>query len=119
MLKKTLVLLYPNCIEFEVMLACELLNKTFPVEIATPNSGAHIGSNGMVFKTQLSYNDVMVDDYQIVLVPGGDPYEVIENNDLFRILQESDKNNLLIGAICAAPLLLAKAGILKGKNFPY
>ena len=33
---KTLILSYPGCIMFEVMLASELLSKSLPVEIATP-----------------------------------------------------------------------------------
>jgi putative intracellular protease/amidase len=53
------------------------------------------------------------------MVPGGDTHAVIENATLEKILQMANAANILIGAICAGPLLLAKAGILKGRKFTH
>ncbi|MDQ3019662.1 MAG: DJ-1/PfpI family protein [Bacteroidota bacterium] len=116
---KTLVILYPNCVEFEIMLATELLNRTFPIEITTPLGKHHKGSNGMKIESDLAYSEVKIKNYKIVLVPGGDPYRIINNKEIDSILQNAVKENKIIGAICAGPFILAKAGILKGKKFTH
>ncbi|MGE3759494.1 MAG: DJ-1/PfpI family protein [Pseudobdellovibrionaceae bacterium] len=69
---KTMVLFYPGCIEFEVMLACEILNSKYPVEIVTPEGEDHIGSNGMSFRAAKPLSAVNASEYKIALFPGGD-----------------------------------------------
>ena len=56
---KTMALFYPGCIEFEIMLACELLNSKYPVEIVTPDGHDHVGSNGMKFKATHSLASIV------------------------------------------------------------
>jgi putative intracellular protease/amidase len=116
---RTLCLLYPGTIEFEVMLACELVHKTFPVEIATPDGSDHQGSNGMIIKAHHSYDDVQIEDYKLVLVPGGNPDSVVELRSLRELLQKSYHHGCIIGAICAGPVLLERAGLLKGRRIAH
>lgn len=116
---KTLVLSYPGCIMFEVMLACELLSKAYPVEVATPDGHDHSGTTGMIFRAQKSFTEINVHDYKCVLIPGGDTYEVMDNTTLDEILHLAYAQNIPVGAICAGPLILAKAGILRNKSFTH
>ena len=116
---KVLVLSYPGCIMFEVMLASELLGQVYKIEIATPDGSDLNSTTGMVFKAQHSYDSVNARDYACVLVPGGDPYEVMQDKNVDLILQTASANGVPIGAICAGPVLLAKAGILKGRQFTH
>jgi len=118
-MSKALVLSYPGCIMFEVMLASELISKAHLIELATIDGQAFVGSTGLAFQAHKSYADVDVLDYECLIVPGGDTFEVIENVVLERILQRANAQNILIGAICAGPLLLAKAGILEGRKFTH
>lgn len=115
----TLAILYPGCIEFEIMLACELLNKKFPIEVATPDGKDHHGSNGMIIKSQMSFADVDVAEYKVILCPGGDPAIVIGNQKLNQIIQDGFKNNAVIGAICAGPVMLEQAGLLNGRKIAH
>lgn len=117
--KKALVLFYPGCIEFEIMLASELVSKEFQIEIATPDGLQHRSSTGIVYQAQHSFKNVKVSGYRCLLIPGGDTYDVFENADLDALLKEANAKDVLIGAICAAPLLLAKVGILKGCKFTH
>lgn len=39
---KTMALLYPGCIEFEIQLACEILNRKSPVNVVTPDGSSAI-----------------------------------------------------------------------------
>ncbi len=116
---KTMVIFYPGCIEFEVMLACEILNSKYPVEIFTPDGADHIGSSGMTFRAKASFDSVKPNEYKIVLIPGGNPESVIGNKILNQILQEANQNKAILAAICAGPILLDQAGLLKGHKIAH
>lgn len=116
---KTLAILYPGCIEYEIMLACEILNKKFPVEIATPEGKDHQGSNGMIFKPNMSFDEVNGDNYKAILCPGGDPGSVIGSQRLNQILQAGFKNKAVLAAICAGPVILEQAGLLNGRRIAH
>jgi putative intracellular protease/amidase len=113
-----LVLLYPGCVAYEVMLAVELLARRMPVQVATPD-GAEVRSAGIRFAGDVTYRDIRADDVRVALVPGGDCEAVLENADLHGALREIHRRGALIGAICAGPLLLARAGLLAGKRFTH
>ena len=55
----------------------------------------------------------------MVIVPGGDTKTVLENETLAGILRAAGEAGACFGAICAGPLLLARAGLLKGRRFTH
>src|SRR5688572_10284188 len=116
---KTLVVFYPGCIEYEEMLAAELLHKHMPLEIATPDGEDHLGSNGMRFRSDHAYQTVDASSYGAVLVPGGDPKSVVGNATLTSLLRRCHERGAVVGAVCAGPLLLAAAGLLVGRRFTH
>lgn len=117
--KRSLAVFYPGCIEMEVMLAIELLKGAHPTEICTPDGQDHVSATGLVYRCGLAYEAVDIQRYAAVLVPGGDPYAILENQAVDRLLQQAQAQGLLVAAICAGPLVLAKAGLLKGKRFTH
>lgn len=119
LLQKTLAIFYPGCIEFEIMLACEILNKDFPVEVATPGGEDHIGSNGMTIKANTSFELIDPAKYKTILVPGGDPGYVIGNQRLSEVLQQAYTNRSILGAICAGPIIFEQAGLLKNRRIAH
>jgi putative intracellular protease/amidase len=116
---KTMVLFYPGCIEFEVMLACEILNSKYPVEVITPNGSDHVGSNGMTIKATRSLSAVNPSDYKVALFPGGDPSELIGNVQLNVVIQKLNIIGAILGAICAGPILLEQAGLLSNRRIAH
>lgn len=57
------------------------------------------------------------DSYDAVFLPGGAGVEKLKNNDkVIEIVKAYDKEKKIIIAICAAPLVLEKAGIINGKK---
>ncbi len=116
---KTMVLFYPGCIEFEVMLACEILNSKYPVDVITPHGGDHVGSNGMVVKATKSLSEVNPSDYKTALFPGGNPTLLIGNEQLNLVIQKLNANGSVLGAICAGPILLEQAGLLKNRKIAH
>jgi protease I len=63
-------------------------------------------------------NEVKVDEYDAVFIPGGawNPDNLRYDKDVIRFVQEFNKSGKLVAAICHGPLVLASAEILKGKQ---
>lgn len=56
--------------------------------------------------------------YEGLLIPGGPGvYNLANNEEILKLIIKFNDEKKLIYAICAAPLLLDKAGILKGKKY--
>ncbi|NLZ76221.1 MAG: DJ-1/PfpI family protein [Erysipelotrichia bacterium] len=66
--------------------------------------------------------DCVLDDdiynYDVVVLPGGLPGATNLRDDkrVIKVIKYFYENDKYIGAICAAPIVLAKADIIKGKN---
>lgn len=75
------------------------------------------GANGISIQTDMQINDVPVDDLDMVVLPGGwdGTYALADDPNIQIILKEMDAKGKNIGAICAAPFALNKAGVLKHK----
>lgn len=108
------IVLYPDCIFFEVALAAEVLSKDYQIVALTPEGNPHIGSNGLQFSNTMSYRDFDLTNCKGLLVPGGDPGSIAENKDVDELIKNAVAKNCIIGAICAGPFVLAKAGVLRG-----
>lgn len=53
----------------------------------------------------------------MLLLPGGPAVNrLVENEKLLELVREFDSKGKYIAAICAAPLILEKAGVIKGKR---
>lgn len=58
-----------------------------------------------------------MDQYDMIILPGGaGAWKLREDDKVIKIVQEYNKQGKLISAICAAPMILGKAGIVKGKK---
>ena len=60
--------------------------------------------------------DINPDDYDALILPGGPGYRnLLNSNAIIKLVQDFDNKKKLIAAICAAPAILAKAGILEDR----
>lgn len=75
------------------------------------------GSHGITLTADTILNDS--DKYDAVVLPGGMPGSVNLRNDhrLINIIKQVNSSGGLTAAICAAPLVLSEAGVLKGKKY--
>ena len=62
--------------------------------------------------------DEKVNDFDMVILPGGLPGSTNLRDDerVIKLVQDFNEKGKYIGAICAAPIVLAKAGVVSGKN---
>lgn len=58
------------------------------------------------------------EDVEAIILPGGMPgtTHLDESKEVDKLLQEAFNKELLVAAVCAAPLVLGKRGYLKGKR---
>lgn len=118
--ESVVILLYPGCISFEVALAAELLSKKYEILNATPDGqDLPASATGLSLKTHLKYSEINLENCKAILVPGGDPKALINNNEVDQILVHAQERSLIIAGICAGPSVLAKAGILKGRKIAH
>jgi protease I len=94
-----------------------LEKKGASVVIASDMKGEAVGMLGMQVKVDLSLDEVRTADYDAVIFVGGSGATVLFNNTRAQaIARETRDGGKLLGAICLAPSILARAGILKGKK---
>ncbi len=77
------------------------------------------GSHKITIIADKLLQDISSHDFDGIVLPGGMPGTLhLKNNPkIISIIQKMYRENKLIGAICAAPMVLEKAGILEEKNF--
>jgi len=73
------------------------------------------GAHGIVIETDVDISNVFCDILDMIVLPGGwdGTYALAEDENIQRILKGMNERGKNIGAICAAPFALDKAGVLK------
>jgi len=75
------------------------------------------GSNGMKVKSDTSLYNINLKNFAALVLIGGKGSKAYWNNEkLHLIIRNFNDAKKIIGAICSAPVILAKAGILKDKS---
>jgi len=96
-----------------------ILEKEFTVETASNGNKGEIalGFLGGEANIDINIKDVNVDEYDaIIFVGGAGALKNLDNEDSYRVIREAFEKNKLVCAICIAPTILAKSGILKNKK---
>lgn len=72
-----------------------------------------LGANGITIQADMSIKTVILDDYDMMVLPGGwgGTYALAKNARVIELLKEF-KESKIVGAMCAAPFVLKKAGVL-------
>ena len=77
------------------------------------------GSHDITVHADTPFNEVSAADFSAVILPGGMPGSTTlrDKKEIISFIQEIYSGGGYAAAICAAPIALAKAGILQGKKF--
>ena len=90
------------------------------IEIKTVGvSGKEVcGSHGVSVIADIEMSDISFDDMRGVILPGGMPGTTNLQNDesVKKCILYCAENDLLVAAICAAPMVLGELELLNGKN---
>lgn len=87
------------------------------VKVTSNKLGTAQGSEGGEVKVDIKTSDLNVSDFDVIVFIGGSGApKNLDNQDSYRIAKDAIAQNKLLCAICIAPAILAKAGILNGKK---
>lgn len=72
-----------------------------------------LGANGITLQADNAIGSINADEFDMMVLPGGwdGTYGLAEDAKVISLLQEF-KANKIVGAMCAAPYVLKKAGVL-------
>ncbi len=120
---KVLVPLANGFEEIEAVSIIDVLRRAeIEVVVAALDSNKLVtGANGIKIEADTSIPNVDVDSLDMVVLPGGwgGTHALADDENVQTILKHMDEKGKNIGAICAAPFALNKAGVLKEKYTCY
>ena len=104
--------------EEEFFITKDLLEKNkFKSFTASDTRDMCEGTNGKKFKPDLRLENINANNFAgFILIGGFGAKEYINNVKLYKILNDFNRSNKIIAAICIAPIILAAAGLLNGKS---
>lgn len=113
-MEKILCYIYDDMVDFEMTLACHLVNKeiipiAYEIKVIRSNSGMCYYPMATV-KEALEYTDVAG-----LIIPGGQNDE--QRQKLTELINKLNGQGKLLAAICAGPQYLARSGVLKDKKY--
>ncbi|MFQ5674235.1 MAG: DJ-1 family glyoxalase III, partial [Nitrospinales bacterium] len=118
-MKKVLVALAPGFEEIETITVVDILRRAGArVVVAATREGPVEGSRSVNVVADCLLESVSADEFDMVFLPGGQPGTTNLQNDptVLSLLRNMNESRKPVAAICAAPLVLQSAGILKNKT---
>lgn len=119
-MKKVLCLIYPNLSLYEVIGLTSTLALSLGVEIDYAGSDRSVitSEDGLACQPTRTLDEVVIEDYSCVILPGMiNIVPALHDEKLISFLRSLKQQEILIAAISSAPILLAKAGLLKDTKF--
>ncbi|KXT71479.1 thiJ/pfpI family protein [Streptococcus gordonii] len=119
-MKKLLCIIYPNFSLYEVVCLTSTLALSFGIEIDYVGSdrGVITSEDGLACQPTRTLDEVVIEDYSCVILPGMiNIAPALHDEKLISFLRSLNQQEILIAAISSAPILLAKAGLLKDTKF--
>ena len=117
-MKPLIVLLAPGFEEIEFSAPVDILRRLeVPVTTAGVKGRMVEGAHGIVMQADMLLVDVDAQDYDGVILPGGAASWLLRDTPaVLKLVREMNAAGELVAAICAAPIALEAAGVLKGKT---
>jgi 4-methyl-5(b-hydroxyethyl)-thiazole monophosphate biosynthesis len=118
-MKKVLVPLAQGCEEIEAVTIIDILRRAgITVVSAGLDNLAVLASRGVVLMPDSTLDAVLDDDFDMIVLPGGQPgtNNLKADQRIIALLQKMARQGKYVAAICAAPSVLATAGLLDGKQ---
>ena len=119
-MKKVLCIIYPNFSLYEITALTSTLALSFDITIdyVSSDDSIVISEDGLPCQPTKTLDQVRIEEYSCVILPGMvNIGPALKDEKLISFLRDLGEQDILIAAISSAPLLLAKAGLLKDTKF--
>lgn len=108
-----------GCEELEAVTLIDLLRRGgITVDVASLDGTAVTGNHDIRLGVDMNLEQALEQDYDMMVMPGGMPgaSNLEKDERVIRLLRRLADSGKFTGAICAAPKVLAAAGILEDKR---
>ena len=119
-MKKVLCLIYPNFSLYEITALTSTLALSFDstIDYAASDHSMVVSEDGLPCQPTKTLDQICIEEYSCVILPGMvNIGPALQDEKLISFLRDLGEQDILIAAISSAPLLLAKAGLLKDTKF--
>ena len=119
-MKKVLCIIYPNFSLYEITALTSTLVLSFGVTIdyVASDHSMVVSEDGLPCQPTKTLDQIRIEEYSCVILPGMvNIGPALQDEKLISFLRGLGEQDILIAAISSAPLLLAKAGLLKDTKF--
>lgn len=118
-MSSALVVLAPGFEEIEAITIIDLLRRAdISVNVSGLNSDLIEGSHSISIKTDSIFSNVKPEEFDILILPGGQPgtNNLMNDPGVIKAVKDRDQNGQRIAAICAAPTVFLKADIVNNRK---
>ena len=119
-MKKVLCIIYPNFSLYEITALTSTLALSFDITIdyVASEHSIVVSEDGLPCQPTKTLDQICIEEYSCVILPGMvNIGPALQDEKLISFLRDLGEQDILIAAISSAPLLLAKAGLLKDTKF--
>lgn len=105
--------------EVEALTVVDLLKRAgYDCDTTSVSHTHHVrGSHGIEIKTDFTIDEIRVSTYDLIVLPGGPGFTNLEKCDIvMKYVKRFPSEGKYVAAICAAPSILGRAGLLDGKK---
>ena len=105
--------------ELEAVGTLALLRRSgIQIDVAALDNNQATGRFELTMGNLMKLDDIDVQSYDLLFLPGGPHYAKLEQNQrVVQIIKNFAQADKWIAAICAAPTILGRLGLLEGKNY--
>ncbi len=117
-MKKVAVLFHDGFEELEALSTVDVMRRA-NVECTMVGMAKDVVTSAHQIKiTMDQVYDHDLDDYDMIVIPGGLPgaTNLRDDPNVIELVKKFNQENKIIGAICAGPIVLEKAGVITGKT---
>ncbi len=105
--------------EMEITIIVDVLRRAGLGVVTAGLPGRQIrASRGMVLVADTEWSDVDISSFDVLILPGGAPGTrlLMQTPGILAAVRQMIQTDKWVGAICAGPLVLQAAGVLKGRR---
>jgi len=119
-MKKAAVILADGFEEVEAFTVVDLLRRArvYVDTVSLTDEYMVRGAHGISVQTEDSFDEVNFADFDMLVLPGGQPGtdHLNAHEGVKKVVRDFCEEGKYVGAICAAPSVLGSQGLLKGKR---
>lgn len=118
-MKKAVILFAEGFEEIEALSVVDILRRAGIVcDMCSIGGKVVSGAHKIKIEADLLFDETNFDEYDALILPGGMPGSAYLRDDkrVIEVVKKYNNEDKIIGAICAAPLVLERAEIIEGRK---